>query len=536
MSDTDQTRTGDEHLRRLVDEAQDLIAQLKRSEARYQSLIQGAAYGIYRTNAQGRLIEVNPALAAMLGYDTTEELLAFGPTTRIFKEPRVRDHLIDTCRRTGRLDRVEVQWKRKNGTEVTVLLSARTVRNESGEIEEFQVMAEDVSEQRRLESQLRQAHKMEAVGQLAGGIAHDFNNLLTAILGYTELLLTRHPVSDVDHVDLQEIDKAGQRAAVLTRQLLAFGRRQVPVPEDVDLNRTLTDLEHMLRRLSREDIRLAWKPAAKPALLRIDASAVEQVILNLVLNARDALPAAGEIRIEIDHVQGSHDEVGAHPRLQPIEYVVLRVIDTGTGMTPEVRAHLFEPFFTTKTVGKGTGLGLASVYGIVQDSHGSIAVESEVGRGTTFTLYFPALTRPSERSTRIIATGAIARDHGSKPGTILLVEDEEAVRAVISAALRKHGYQVLEAATPLVATDIFLERSADIDLLLTDVVMPEMNGPSLAQRLIGLRPELHVLFISGYTDQAFGRDVNTPRMKYLSKPFSPALLVATVRELLTTAA
>jgi len=510
---------------------------LRHSEARYRSLIQGAAYGIYRTNEHGRLLQVNPALVAMLGYGSADDLLALGDTTTIFNDPAIRRGLIEQCRQSGQVDGVEVLWKRKDGTPLTVRLSGRTFRNEAENINEFQVIVEDVSERQRLENQLREAQKIEAVGQLAGGIAHNFNNLLTAILGYAELLLSRSDTSDVARRDLEEIQKAGQRATVLTEQLLAFSHKHVPMPEEIDLNRAVAELEHMLKRAIREDITLTCDLAQTPALLRIDPNEIEQVILNLVLNARDAMPMGGHIRIEVAHAQLSQPADQTAPALPPGDYVRLSVTDDGAGIAPEVRPHLFEPFFTTKPVGKGTGLGLASVYGIVQHSHGSISVDSEVGRGTTFTLHFPALSHSHSLAVTPATPSPLPpAEHAPEQRTILLVEDEDSVRTVVSAMLRRQGYQVLEASTPQAAVDIFDERGRDIDLLLTDVIMPAMNGPALAQRLVGLRPELQVLFMSGYTAQALARDANNPKVRFLSKPFPPSALVAAVREIFNRAA
>ena len=388
-------------------------------------------------------------------------------------------------------------------------------------------IARDITERRVLEERLVQSEKVESVGRLAGGIAHDFNNLLTAILGYTELLLDKRGADDQDRSDLEEIRKAGLRAAALTQQLLAYSRKQMLLPRAVDLNQTVLGLQSMLTRLIREDIALTYELAPAPAVVKIDPTQVEQVILNLVINSRDAIPAGGSIRLEIARVRLSEVEVPCDQLTHAAEYVRLRVIDDGVGISPEVRTHLFEPFFTTKGIGKGTGLGLASVYGIVRQSNGFIGVESEPGRGATFTMHFPAVaaTEPVDGP----AVAASAPTGGRE--TILLVEDEDAVRAIVSAVLRRLGYQVIEASSPLRACEIFDEHGADIDLLLTDVVMPEMNGPSLAQRLVALRPGLRILFISGYADVSF--DAVGPNVGFLTKPFEASALAATVREVLS---
>jgi two-component system, cell cycle sensor histidine kinase and response regulator CckA len=390
-------------------------------------------------------------------------------------------------------------------------------------------IARDITDRRQLEERLMQSEKIESVGRLAGGIAHDFNNLLTAILGYTELLISHHAEADPDRADLEEIQKAGQRAAALTQQLLAFSRKQVLMPKDVDLNQTVSGLKNMLGRLIREDITLTCELARQPATVKVDPTQIEQAILNLVLNARDALPAGGHIRLEVASVRRSQVDVPPDMQSMASDYVRLRVVDNGVGISPEARPHLFEPFFTTKDIGKGTGLGLASVYGIVRQSNGFIAVESQHGVGTTFTIHLPAVA--SEQEKQVPAVEAGSRSYGRE--TILLVEDEDAVRVVVSAVLRRQGYSVLEASSPRAAWDIFERHAREIDLLLTDVVMPEMNGPALAQRLVTVRPELRILFISGYADMTTPPESDNPNVSFLSKPFQASVLGERVRQMLS---
>jgi len=382
-------------------------------------------------------------------------------------------------------------------------------------------VARDITERRAFEERLAQSEKIESIGRLAGGIAHDFNNLLTAILGYTELLLAGREGADPIRGDLEEIQRAGQRAAALTQQLLAFSRKQVLLPKDVDLNETVAGLRTMLKRLIRADIALSCETAPQAAVVRIDPIQIERVLLNLVLNARDALPAGGNITIDVARV----------PRAG-VDHIRVRVTDDGVGIPPEVRAHLFEPFVTTKDVGKGTGLGLASVYGIVQQSNGFITVDSAAGRGTTFTMFFPAVATAQAAAD----AHTPVRDGPHTSGTILLVEDEDAVRAITSAVLRRNGYRVFEAALPSAACEIFDRHAEQIDLLLTDVVMPEMNGPALAQRLIGVRPSLRTLFISGYADAIRPLEgSNQPNISLLAKPFQASVLVGRVQQLIGAA-
>jgi PAS domain S-box-containing protein len=408
-------------------------------------------------------------------------------------------------------------------------------------------VARDITERRALEERVNESEKIQSVGRLAGGIAHDFNNLLTAILGYTEMLLSHRTADDPDRNDLEEIQRAGQRAAALTQQLLAFGRRQVLLPKNVDLNETVGGLQSMLGRLIREDITLHVDLAPAPAVVCIDPAQIEQAILNLVLNARDALPGGGHIRLEVarmprsqvdglpDYAQGRLFDDADRRAIDggpagtawsgAAEYVRLLVSDTGIGIAPEIRPHIFEPFFTTKAVGRGTGLGLASVYGIVRQSNGSIAVVSEPGQGTTFTMYFPAVPTPCDLDS---AAGPAEPARGRE--TILLVEDEDSVRAIIGAVLRRHGYEVLDASNAGTATELFERHGATIDLLLTDVVMPEISGPALASRLIALRPDLRVLFVSGYGEMSIPELAGSAGV--LSKPFQASTLVDRVRRAL----
>jgi two-component system, cell cycle sensor histidine kinase and response regulator CckA len=389
-------------------------------------------------------------------------------------------------------------------------------------------IASDVTDREALEQRLLQSEKMESVGRLAGGIAHDFNNLLTAILGYTELLLANHETGDPDHADLEEIQKAGLRAAALTQQLLAYSRKQMLSPKKVDINQTVAGLRGMLTRLIREDITLTCVPSSEPSVVRIDPTQLEQVIVNLVLNARDALPGGGAIELEVARVKASDVELPSDLTMHVDEYVRLRVMDNGVGIPAEAKPHLFEPFFTTKAIGKGTGLGLASVYGIVRQSNGFISVESDPGVRTAFTMHFPAVASADP----VQQDAAEVPEPGGQE-TILLVEDEDAVRVIVAAVLRRQGYSVLEASSPGVAVELFEQHGPSIELLLTDVVMPGMNGPSLAQRLVATRPSLRILFMSGYADVSSPLDAAGPNVSFLSKPFQASALAAKVREVLS---
>ncbi len=440
--------------------------------------------------------------------------------------------LADVTRRLARGDlsaRAHLRGGVPGVSELTTAVNAMATEMETRARAEIRAQAE----LRASEERLRHAQKLETVGQLAAGVAHNFNNLLTVIAGFTELLMVRHH-SGLDRSDLDEIKKAAVRGAVLTRQLLAFSRRQDATPTKLDLNQAITELRDMLARVIREDVRLNIALAPSPAWVLIDPHEVEQVVLNLVLNARDAMPGGGDITVDIEHVM--LDAAVPSPNAPALTgwYVRVGVKDTGTGIEPNVLQHLFEPFFTTKDAGKGTGMGLASVDSIVRQNRGAITVDTSPGHGSTFHVYWPAV------SADLVVTPAPAPPLATRPvmksATILLVEDEDPLRAVVARMLAQAGYAVLDARAPGEAIDLFDKHQADIALLLTDVVMPEMNGPALAQRLVSIRPELRVLFVSGYTDELPVLNAPGSKSKFLPKPFSSATLLAAVAELLDSQA
>ncbi len=387
----------------------------------------------------------------------------------------------------------------------------------------------EIAERKRLEEQLLQAQKMETIGRLAGGIAHDFNNLLTAIIGYSSILL-RHCSQDHPlRAEIEEIEKAGQRAAALTSQLLSFSRKQVLQPRVVDLNSVVTNLERMLRRLIGEDVELVTVLKPELGRVRVDPGQIEQVIMNLAVNARDAMPAGGKLTIETDNVELDEHYAREHVSVRPGPYVMLAVSDTGCGMDKETQAHIFEPFFTTKERGKGTGLGLATVYGIVKQSGGNIWVYSEPGQGTTFKLYFPCVAGQAEMLTQ--KTESVSQLRGTE--TILLVEDDQQVQSLAARVLREQGYKVLETSNGKEALHLAAHYLAEIHLVLTDVVMPGMSGRVLVDHLKSLRPELRVLYLSGYTDDTIVHHrVLDPGASFLQKPFTPQGLARKVREVL----
>ncbi len=500
---------------------------VRQSEAEYRSLIQGAAYGIYRSTTEGKFLDVNPALVAMLGYDSEAELLAANLATEIYRDPGERARIV--AQHLERWDGLEVEWKRKDGTPITVRLSGRAVRDAQGALTYFEGIAENITEQRLLEAQLRQAQKMEAVGRLAGGVAHDFNNLLMVMRGYTELLLGRLGANDPLRRNVEEIQKAADRATSLTQQLLAFSRKQVMQPKIFDLNAVVSDTEKMLRRLIGEDIELATILGAELGRVKADPGQIEQVILNLAVNARDAMPQGGKLVLETANVELTQAFARQHPGVTPGPHVMLAMSDTGVGMDAETQARIFEPFFTTKEKGKGTGLGLATVYGIVKQSGGYIWVYSEAGQGTTFEIYLPrvedAVTTDQEEQ--------VASQPPSGSETVLLVEDEEPVRKLAREFLENTGYTVLEAEDPVEAMHLSDRHQGPIHLMVTDVVMPKMSGHELAQQMASVRPEMKVLYVSGYTDDALGQyGVPTQDSFFLQKPFSLDTLARKMRTLL----
>jgi signal transduction histidine kinase/CheY-like chemotaxis protein len=412
----------------------------------------------------------------------------------------------------------------------TVAIGATELVDDEGNHAGGIALLRDVTNQRNLERQFAQAQKMDAIGRLAGGVAHDFNNLLAVIHSYVELSMKEPGLPARTREDLEEVLGAAQRAAALTRQLLAFSRRQVVQPKTLQINEVISNLEKMLQRIIGEDIDFVSRTSPGLGTVRADAGQVEQIVLNLTVNARDAMPSGGKLTIETANVTLTEDYAAEHAGVSPGDYVMLAVSDTGTGMDEETKRRIFEPFFTTKDVGKGTGLGLSTVYGIVEQSGGHIGVYTELQRGTSFKVYFPrtdgVVVRPSSRPDRAPAPGT---------GTILLVEDNDAVRRVALRILHECGYTVLEARRPSDARRLALEHGSAIDLLLTDVVMPEISGPKLAEELCASSPHMLVLFMSGYPGAAIVKegllDESTP---YVEKPFSPASLANKVHEVLTS--
>ena len=502
--------------------------QLRRSESRYRSIIDSAPYGIFRVDQIGRIVMANPALAAMLGYETPREVLALNTGKDVYLNPEDQQRARDYASEDPMVGH-ETKWKSKDGKTITVRLGGRRLPDDDELPGGFEVFVEDITEQRSLQKQFEHAQKMEAVGRLAGGVAHDFNNLLMVISGYAQLMEQLRTDNPKVSQYVTQIREASSRAANITRQLLAFSRKQVLEPTFLDLNHVVKDLCKMLPRLLGEDIEVVTSFDPHLGTVRADRGQLEQVIMNLAVNARDAMPKGGRLSLETSNVAL---DTAYHQRreisVSPGRYVLLAVSDTGVGMDADTQRHIFEPFFSTKDEGKGTGLGLATVYGIVKQSEGFIWVYSELGKGSTFKIYLPRLDGP--------ATDQSSPSMQSTPGgteTILLTEDEPALRSVSRVYLESKGYTVLEAAQANEALSLCENYENPIHVLITDMVMPGMGGLELAKSALQLRPGLAVVLVSGYTDRAIDDDAASIGAKFLHKPFSLDALARTVRFLLS---
>ncbi|MEX2156899.1 MAG: ATP-binding protein [Gemmatimonadales bacterium] len=520
---------------------------LRRGEERYRAFIAQSSEGVSRLEidppvpvalpeeeqvdrlyAGARIAECNDAMARMYGYNEARELVGTRLVDLHDGTNSVNREQVRTFVRSGyRVSNSETQERARDGRP-RVFLNNVVGFVEDGHLVRVWGTQRDVSDQRHLEEQFRQAQKMEAVGQLAGGIAHDFNNLLTAILGNTQLLLRELPPGDAKRGDVEEIRKASERAASLTRQLLAYSRRQMLQPEVLDLNVVVADMDRMLRRLIGEHITLVTVAAPELGRVRADPNQIEQVIVNLAVNARDAMPNGGTLTIETANVELDETFTQAHLGAVAGSYAMVAVTDTGAGMDATVQAHLFEPFFTTKEVGKGTGLGLATVYGIVKQSDGYISVYTEPGKGSSFKVYLPRTETPKGAATAPAKPGAA---RGSE--TVLVVEDEPAVLTLSRRALETQGYVVLAAADGAAALRVVERHGGTIHLLLTDVVMPGLSGRELADQLQARRPGIRVLYMSGYPgDAVVQHGTLLPGSAFLQKPFSPDGLARKVRDVL----
>ncbi|WP_167320893.1 PAS domain S-box protein [Desulfosudis oleivorans] len=537
IRDTTGRPIGLQGITRDITERKQAEQALRESEERYRTILENIEAGYYEVDLAGNFTFFNQAMCQILGY-AEDELLGMNNRSYMDDENAKKVfHTFNQVFTSGKTAKA-FDWEliRKDNTRCFVDTSIALMRDAENNPVGFRGIARDISEwkqaeaeRERLSTQLLQAQKMESVGRLAGGVAHDFNNMLSVILGYTELAMHRVPPHDPLYEDLREILSAAKRSSEITRQLLAFARKQTSSPKVIDLSDTVENMLKMLRRLIGEDIDLAWNPGPGLWTVNMDPAQISQILANLLVNARDAIGGVGKVTIETGNVSFDQDYCEDHNEFLPGDYVVLAVSDDGCGMDRKTRDRLFEPFFTTKEVGKGTGLGLATVYGIVSQNNGFINVYSEPGQGTTFRIYLPR------------HGGALSTAHQPGPATaprgtgetILVVEDEAAILKLTQRVLSGLGYTVLTAETPAQALKLAMEHSDRIDLLITDVIMPEMNGRDLADRLNALQPDLKILYMSGYTaDVIAHRGILEPGVHFIQKPFSNQDLAKKVKAVL----
>jgi two-component system cell cycle sensor histidine kinase/response regulator CckA len=520
--------------KRLYEEAQRELAErrltdqaLKKSEEKYRTLFEDSRDAIVITNKKGRLLDMNQSALDLFGY-SREELLGMrigDLYADIFEDRRIQKEL----EQKGYAKDVVSKLVRKNGSERHSELTVSVKKYGYDSVIGYQSIIRDISERKRLEEQLFQSQKMEAIGRLAGGVAHDFNNLLTTIIGHSDIMLMDLTENSPFRADLEGIRKASDRAAALTRQLLAFSRRQVLQPKVLDLNKVIADTEKMLRRLIGEDVELSTVFGQDIGRVKVDPGQMEQVILNLAVNARDAMPDGGRVTIETTNVDLDDAYVQKHHVVVAGPYLMMAVSDTGVGMDKETQSQIFDPFFTTKEQGQGTGLGLSTVYGIVKQSGGYIWVYSEPDVGTTFKIYLPRVEEEAE----LLQKERVPKEVPCGSETILLVEDDEMVLRLAGRILNRHGYKVLEAPNAEEALRIGNQYEKPIHLILTDVVMPGMSGRALAERMRDVKPEAKVLFMSGYTDHAIvHHGVLDKEVTFFQKPFASETLLLKVREVL----
>jgi two-component system, cell cycle sensor histidine kinase and response regulator CckA len=504
--------------------------ELHESEEKYRQLIENASYGIFRSTLDGRLLGVNPAFVAMLGYTSREEVLQLNLETDVYHDANERKDIQRSYGSDARRVAAEVVFKRKDGGLIKTKTNGRLIPAHDGRPQCFEVMAEDVTQQRSLEDQFRQAQKMEAVGRLAGGIAHDFNNVLMIVNSYVELIMRHLSPDSAIQSYAEHIVQAVKKAASLTNQLLAFSRKQMLQPTVLDLHAVVSDIGKMLPPMLGEDIEMTI--VAEPGLGSVfaDRAQIEQVLMNLAVNARDAMPNGGKLQIDLRNATVDRQYMQRHPQIVPGSYVVLAISDTGIGIDSATQTKIFEPFFTTKEVGKGTGLGLSTVYGIVKQTGGFVWVYSEPGLGTTFKIYLPRVYGNAIATSE--PTSEDKREYSGDNETVLLVDDEPEVRCATREFLEGKGYRILEAENGAGALAVCTAYQGSIQVLVTDLIMPSMRGPELASKVSELHPEISTVYMSGYTDRSQDIEGLGPDAVFLQKPFSLNTLVQKIQTVL----
>ncbi len=503
-------------------------AALRASEARYRSLVNNATYGIYWVGLDGKLLFANPALVRMLGYDSADEVVGLHDTLSLFCDAAARDSVRAKFFESGHVD-AAVDWKRRDGKIIHVRLNGRNVAHPENGEQCIEIIVEDITERQNLERQLANAQKFEAIGQLAGGIAHDFNNMIGAILGWADMGLEETEAGSRLHRHFEKVHQQGERAAALTRQLLAFARRQILEPRNMDLNNTVVETLNLLEKVLGSNIEIRANLATDLAVIRADPVQVEQVVMNLCINARDAMPNGGSLILDTCNATFDERFCATQPLAHPGSYVTLSVSDSGVGMDAATLDRIFEPFFTTKEVGKGTGLGLATIYGIVRQHNGFVQVYSEVGLGSTFRVHLPAANVDVDASSAAEA-GKPVRGGNE---TLLLAEDHEGLRHLAVETLSGLGYEVLVACDGEQALAEFQRHRSRISLILLDVVMPKLSGPEVYERVCSEAPNFPVVFATGYSaDMSLLKKAQANGLPILQKPYAPRDLARTVRETL----
>jgi len=513
-----------------ITESKNSVKALMASEEKYRALFEESKDVIYISTPDGKFIDINPAGVALFGYSSKEELLSIDIAGQLYVEPSERTRFRQTIDKQGFVTDYEVRMKKKSGEELAVMtLTSSAVRDEQGNIVAYRGIMRDITEHRKLEQQLRQSQKMEAIGQLAGGIAHDFNNILSAIVGYGGMMQMKMAPDDANRLNVEQILSAADRAANLTHSLLAFSRKQIINPKPVNLNDIIKKVEKLLSRLIGEDVELHTQTSDRDLTVWADGLQIEQVLMNLATNARDAMPEGGRLIIKTEAIDLRDELMMQRDILKSGMYALLTVTDTGRGMDEETQQKIFEPFFTTKDVGKGTGLGLAMVYGIIKQHNGYILASSRPGKGSVFSIYLPLIghagREPEHRQERL------PMQRGTE--TILLAEDNEAVRKMTRTILTDHGYTVIEAADGEEAIQQFHEHQDRVQLLLLDVVLPKKNGREVYEEVKRTRPGVNVLFTSGYTaDVIHAKGIADEGLHFISKPAGMRELLQKIRDVL----